>query len=187
MDQELLHFLKALADENRLRVIGLLAHRPHTVDEVATVLELKPSTVSHHLSKLTAAGLVSVEAQGHYHMYSLRSEALHDRARSLGSAEELRALAPVEGVDDPFDRKVLTTFLGSDGRIDRFPMKRKKLDVVLRYALRLFDDEGPWDEREVNDRLEELSDDTATLRRGLIDHGYMTRTTGGRSYALTSS
>lgn len=186
MDEQLLHFLKALADANRLRVIGLLAHRPHTVDEVATVLDLKPSTVSHHLSKLTAAGLVSVEAQGHYHLYSLRTEALHARARTLGSAEGLRALAPIDGVDDPFDRKVLTTFLDGEGRVERFPMKRKKLDVILRYALRLFEDDGPWDEREVNGRLETLSDDTATLRRGFIDHGYMTRTTGGRSYRRSS-
>ena len=183
MDQELLRFFKALADANRLRVIGLLAHRPHTVDEVATVLDLKPSTVSHHLSKLAAAGLVSVEAQGHYHEYSLRLEALHDRARTLGSAEGLRRLAPIDGVEDPFDRKVLATFLNEAGRVEQFPMKRKKLDVILRYALKLFEDEGTWDEREVNTRLEALSDDTATIRRGFIDHGYMTRSAGGRAYA----
>ncbi|MGD8601870.1 MAG: DUF2087 domain-containing protein [Gemmatimonadota bacterium] len=43
--------------------------------------------------------------------------------------------------------------------------------------------EGPWDEAEVNRRLEELADDTATLRRGFIDHGLMTRDPGGRAYS----
>ena len=182
-DDALLLFFKALADANRLRVIGLLAHRPHSVEELATVLELRPSTLSHHLSKLVAAGLVRGEAQGHYHVYSLDVESLHDRARTLSSYEELRELAAIDGLDDPFDRKVLSTFLDKDGRINRFPMKRKKFEAVLRYALRLFEDEGPWDEREVNRRLEGLSDDTATLRRGFIDHGMMKREPGGRAYS----
>ena len=181
-DDSLLQFFKALADANRLRLVGLLAHRPHSVEELATVLELRPSTVSHHLSKLAAASLVRSEAQGHYHVYSLDLGSLHERARTLSSHDELRELAAIEGLEDPFDRKVLSTFIDEDGRIERFPMKRKKFEVILRYALRLFEDEGPWDESEVNRRLETLSDDTATLRRGFIDHGWMTRNSGGRAY-----
>ncbi len=181
-DEQLLAFFKALADANRLRVVGLLARRPHTVEELATVLEVRASTVSHHLSKLTQAGLVRSEADGHYHVYSLDLESLHGRAKELASQDHLRDLADVDGVEDPYDRKVLSTFLDADGRISQFPIKRKKLQVLLRHALRLFDDEGPWDEKEVNERLETLSDDTATLRRGLIDHGFMTRETGGRAY-----
>ncbi|MEM7415692.1 MAG: metalloregulator ArsR/SmtB family transcription factor [Gemmatimonadota bacterium] len=187
MDDTLLRFFKALSDANRLRVIGLLAHRPHTVDELATVLEIRPSTLSHHLAKLSDADLVKVEAQGHYHLYSLDLAALHTRAKALGDTAALRDLAPVEGVEDPFDRKVLSTFLDDEGRVAQFPVKRKKLDVILRYALQRFEDEGPWTERQVNDRLEALSDDTATIRRGFIDHGYMTRTPGGRSYSRTDT
>lgn len=181
-DESLLQFFKALADANRLQVVGLLARRPHSVEELATVLDLRPSTVSHHLAKLAAADLVTSEARGHYHIYSLDVEALNGRARTLSSHEELRGLADSEGIDDPFDRKVLNAFLGEDGRIDRYPMKRKKFEAILRYALRLFEDDGPWEEQEVNRRLETLSEDTATLRRGFIDHGWMTRSPGGRAY-----
>ena len=181
-ETELLQFFKALADANRLRMVGLLAHRPYSVEELATVLELRASTVSHHLSKLAGAGLVRSEAQGHYHVYSLNLDSLHRRARTLASHEELKEIAAIEGLEDPFDRKVLSTFLAQDGRITQFPMKRKKFEVLLRYALRLFEDEGPWDEKEVNRRLETLTDDTATLRRGFVDHGWMTRDPGGRAY-----
>jgi hypothetical protein len=159
-----------------------LARRPYSVEELATVLELRPSTVSHHLSKLSAANLVRSEAQGHYHVYSLDLESLHERARSLSSNEGLRELAEVEGLEDPFDRKVLATFLDGEGRIAQFPMKRKKFEVILRYALSAFEDDGPWEESEVNRRLEALSDDTATLRRGFIDHGLMERESGGQAY-----
>ena len=56
---ELLAFFKALADANRLKIIGLLAQDEYPVEQIAEMLDLRPSTVSHHLSKLSKAGLVS--------------------------------------------------------------------------------------------------------------------------------
>ena len=49
---ELLEFFKALADANRLKIIGLLAQDEYTVEEMAEILTLRPSTVSHHLTRL---------------------------------------------------------------------------------------------------------------------------------------
>jgi hypothetical protein len=178
----LLSFFKALADANRLRIVGLLAHRAYAVEELATVLELRPSTVSHHVAKLVAAGLARGSADGHYHLYSLDLDALHQRARQLLSDDGLRGLAGQESDLDPFEQKVLSAFSDADGRINQIPMKRKKFEVLLRHALRLFEDEGPWDEKEVNRRLKTLTDDTAAFRRGFIDHGYMQRDVGGREY-----
>ena len=183
-DDTLLTFFKALADRNRLRVVGLLAHRAYAVEELATVLELRPSTVSHHLSKLTAAGLVRSTAQGHYHVYALDLDALERSARTRLSQDDLRELAPRTSDLDPFDEKVLSTFLDEHGRIRQLPMKRKKFQVLLRHALRLFDDEGPWPEKEVNERLQVLTSDTASLRRGFIDHGLMVRNRDGSAYRL---
>ena len=180
-----MEFFKALADPNRLKIIGLLAHRPHSVEELATVLDLRASTVSHHAAKLARAGLIAAEAQGHYHVYALRLEALPGMARQLLSEQTLKAIAE-EGTD-AFDHKVLAAFLDDEGRITAFPMKRKKFDVLLRHALRKFEDDGEWDEREVNRRLEPLTDDVATLRRGFIDHGYMTREPGGARYRRVAS
>lgn len=180
--EPLVAFFKALADGNRLRVVGLLAHRPYSVEELAMVLDLRASTVSHHLAKLAAVGLVTSSTRGHYHMYSLQLDTLHEQAKRLSSDESLRGLAAVEGPTDAFDQKVLSAFFGDDGRLVKVPMKRKKFDVVLRYALRLFDDAGPWDEREVNRRLKTIADDVASLRRGLVDHRMMKREPGGKQY-----
>lgn len=63
---ELVTFFKALADSSRLKIVGLLAQRPYTVEQLAAMLDLRPSTVSHHLSRLTEAGLVSARAEGYY-------------------------------------------------------------------------------------------------------------------------
>lgn len=184
---QLLPFLKALADANRLRVVGLLAHRPHAVEELADVLELRPSTVSHHLRRLAAAGLVRSEASGHYHLYALDLAALQRHARALAEPETVRALEPQREGIDPYDARVLRTFLDEEGRITQFPMKRKKFEVLLRHALRRFDGDGPWTESEVNGRVAALSDDTATLRRGFIDHRFMTRDARGTAYRLTAA
>ena len=188
-DDVLLTFFKSLADANRLRIIGLLAHRPHTVGELAEVIELKAPTISHHLSKLSAAGLVTATVQGHYHLYALDTDALELRARTLLSSDELRELAPsadaIDPIDpiDPYDRKVLNTFLDADGRMTAHPMKRKKFEVLLRHALRTyFIDEGPWSEMQINERIKPMTDDVASIRRGFIDHGLMTRDVRGAEY-----
>ena len=182
-DEPLLTFFKSLADANRLRIVGLLAHRTHTVEELAEVLGLRPSTVSHHLAKLAAAGLVSASVQGHYHHYALDTAALEARARALLSTEELRELASVDDAVDPYERKVLASFLDERGRLKAHPMKRKKFEVILRHALRNhFTDAGPWPEIEVNQRLKAMTDDVASIRRGFIDHGLMTRDAAGTAY-----
>ena len=49
MSEELVTFFKALSDANRLKIIGLLAQQPYSVEELAALLNLKASTVSHHL------------------------------------------------------------------------------------------------------------------------------------------
>ncbi|HNC99899.1 MAG TPA: ArsR family transcriptional regulator, partial [Myxococcota bacterium] len=46
MSEILLPFFKSLADANRLRIIGLLAHQERGVEELAEALDLRPSTVS---------------------------------------------------------------------------------------------------------------------------------------------
>jgi DNA-binding transcriptional ArsR family regulator len=182
-EEILLTFFKSLADANRLRIVGLLAHRPHAVEELAEVLGLRPSTISHHLSKLTAAGLVAASVQGHYHLYALDVAALGARARALLSTDDLRELVEVDGAVDPYDRKILQTFLDAEGRMKAHPMKRRKFAVLLRHALRTyFTDEGPWSEREINERLEAMTDDVASIRRGFIDHGFMTRDAWGKAY-----
>lgn len=183
MDSDPLPFFKALADANRLRVVGLLAQRAHSVEELARILELRPSTVSHHLAKMAAVGLVKSSTRGHYHLYALDVDALHEHAKRISTPATLeRWAAPRTPASDPYAEKVLATFLDAQGRLKKLPMQRKKLDVVLRHALRLFEDEGPWDEREVNRRLKTLSDDVASLRRGLIDHRLLARKPGGKEY-----
>src|SRR5262245_43978254 len=90
---KLLRFFKAMSDETRLRIVGLLAGAEHSVDEVAKRLGVKPPTVSHHLSKLRELDLVSMRTEGNSHVYRLRREALTALSRDLLTERKLSSLA----------------------------------------------------------------------------------------------
>jgi predicted transcriptional regulator len=179
--EELLTFFKALSDENRLKIVGFLAQKPYTVESLAEALHLGVSTTSHHLSKLTRAGLVTARADGHYYIYSLQSEHLQSMAQHLLHSENLPKPSE-ELIEDAFDRKVLANFTDADGRITSFPAQRKKYEVLLRYVVRSFEPGLRYTEKQVNEILSRYNEDTADLRRGLIDSKLMAREVGGSAY-----
>ena len=69
---------KALADPARVRLVNLLAtsDEPVCACELIGPLGLAQPTVSHHLKKLTQAGLLQREQRGVWAFYSLNREAL---------------------------------------------------------------------------------------------------------------
>ena len=183
---ELLGFFRALADANRLKIVGLLSQRAYTVEQLSALLGLGESTVSHHLSRLAEAELVSARADGHYSVYSLQLDALSGMARRLLRTERLPELA--EGIDlGSFDKKVLASFTGPDGRFTAFPTQEKKYLVLLRHVLREFQPGVRYSEKKVNQILLRYSDDTARLRRSLVEYGLMDREGGGRDYWMKES
>ena len=56
----MLQFCKAMADESRLKIIGLLSTAEHSVQQLASILELKEPTVSHHLGVLKQLDLLQI-------------------------------------------------------------------------------------------------------------------------------
>jgi predicted transcriptional regulator len=179
--EELLSFFKALADANRLRIVGLLAGGPLSVEQLAAMLDLRPSTVSHHLSRLSQAGLVSSSSESYYHMYRLETDTLAEMAQRLLSKETLPVVAADVDID-AYDRKVLQVYLGADGRLKDLPGQWKKLQVVLRHILPAFDLGTRYSEQQVNEILERFHPDTATLRREMIANKMMGREGGGGEY-----
>jgi predicted transcriptional regulator len=181
MSDELVNFFKALADANRLKIIGLLAQQPYSVEELAALLDLKPSTVSHHLAKLAQVGLVSENTQSYYNVYQLDEKALESKSKSLFSQENLAA--SVADVDaDAYDHKVIKDYARKDGSLKTIPAQRKKLDAVLRHVVQAFEVDKKYSEKKVNEILAKYHEDTATLRRELVGAKLMKREGGGGDY-----
>jgi biotin operon repressor len=181
MLNELLLFLKALAEEKRLKIIGLLAQSTYSVEELTQMLGISVSTTSHHLSKLAQAGLVSARADGHYYHYSLQTETLREMAQRLLQTDSLPQLSE-ELTQDAYERKVLKAFLDAEGRIKTIPAQEKKYLVLLHYLAQAFKPGDRYTERQVNEIISEYHQDTALLRRDLVDYRLLAREGGGGYY-----
>lgn len=69
---------KALSDPTRVRLVNMLANSPEAVCvcEMNAHFDLGQPTLSHHLKKLVAAGLLKREQRGTWAYYSLDRESL---------------------------------------------------------------------------------------------------------------
>jgi DNA-binding HxlR family transcriptional regulator len=176
-DEQLLIFFKALADATRLKIVGLLAQKSLSVEELATLLALRPSTVSHHLSMLSDAGLVSARAESYYNVYQLESKVLEEMSHHLLAHDTLPAAAAMVDIN-AYDRQVLNDFLLPDGHLKAVPAQRKKREAVLRHVLQAFEPGIRYSEKQVNEILVRFHHDTATLRRELIVYKMLARESG---------
>lgn len=184
---DLLRFFKALADETRLKMVALLASKSCSGDQLAELLSIKRATVSHHLSKLADAGLVSFISEGHRKFYALRLDTVRATAQQLQAKDpglqlpenaDTRRFYPNRAPYDEYDRKVVKDFFHSDGSLRQLPMQRKKFLAVLKHILQDIEPGREYTEKEINALLKRRHPDTASLRRGMIDFRLMERKSG---------
>ena len=179
-------FFKALADENRLKIVGLLAQDRYAGEVLAERLGLTPATVSHHLARLAEAGLVESQMDGHAKLYRLRLDVVHGLANRLLARDALPQTAERLLADDAppvlsaFDAKVLKDFIQPDGTLHQIPVSQKKLQVVLRHIVQRFEPGKRYTEKALNAELAKVHPDTASLRRAFIEYKLMAR--GGGEY-----
>lgn len=75
-----IELLKAIAEPNRARILMMLREKPLCVCEITSVLHIKTSTVSNHLSILKEAGLIADAKDGKWINYKINQDvplALH--------------------------------------------------------------------------------------------------------------
>jgi predicted transcriptional regulator len=191
--QELLIFLKLLSDESRLTLLRLLNQQEYNVGDLAKQVELGEPTVSHHLSKLRQAGLVSLRMEGNQRFYRLNQKGLARFKKLVANIEQFPPepepvasdVSWIDALDWPEeDRKVLHDYT-RNGKLTRIPSKRGKLLVILRWLATLFDPDVRYSEAEVNQIIKSVhKEDYVGLRRDLIDMGYLRRERGGGKYWL---
>jgi biotin operon repressor len=159
----------------------LLSDQSHTVEELAEMLGVSVSTKSHHLSRLAEAGLVSANPEGHYYRYSIQTDFLQEMSLRILRKDGLPAIHQQQ---QPltFEERVLKTFTDVDGRILAIPKQEKKFSVVLAHAFKPFEKNRNCTGQEVEEILQRFNDDTATLRRAMIEYHWMDRSKDGTQY-----
>jgi hypothetical protein len=162
----MLQFCKAMADESRLKMVGLLSGAEHSVQQLASMLNLKEPTVSHHLAVLKQLELVRMRAVGNFRWYRLNAEVLGKISRAVFRPENIARLA-VTADARGFERKVLDNFLDGD-RLREIPVSYKKRLVILKWLAGFFELGISYSEAQVNAILKPHHQDCATLRREMI-------------------
>ncbi len=74
-----------LSDPSRLRLIALLARRPHYGQEMALALGMSGATISHHTELLLKAGVLDIERRVHRTYFVLRAAAVAELLRGATS------------------------------------------------------------------------------------------------------
>ena len=172
----LLNFFKVLANENRLKLVGILSQSECSVEDLAARLALKEPTISHHLMKLKELNLVEMRALGNTHLYKLNGETLSSLNKSLFTSKQM-ANWTKDISSSAWEEKVLRSYLDGD-QIREIPASRKKRFVLLKWLINKFDLGRTYSEKEVNEIIKRHHPDSATIRREFIGYNLMKREQG---------
>jgi biotin operon repressor len=163
---------KALADETRLKILRALSERETYVELLAERMQLSPATVSFHMKKLSAAGLVRARKEQYYAIYSLKEEAFNMTIKEALSGGEQDASEKLR--EEQYRQKVIKTFM-PDNYCQTMPAQFKKRQMVLEEIFRAFEVGKVYPEREDNEIIERFHNDYCMVRRAFVDSGWMTR------------
>jgi DNA-binding transcriptional ArsR family regulator len=72
------NFFKALSDPNRRQILELLKNKDMSVKELQVNFSITQEAISHHLSILKKAGLVTDERKGQFVFYSLNTSVFEE-------------------------------------------------------------------------------------------------------------
>ncbi len=125
---DVIHWMAALSDEARIRVLRLVERQELSVAELCDVLQANQSKVSRHLKVLADNGFVQSRGVGTAHLYRMRLDEIDPAARRLWIvAREQTDIRPwarqdelrLESVLHARETDAQTFFAGAAGEWDR--------------------------------------------------------------------
>jgi hypothetical protein len=160
-----------LADDDRRRVFAALVLGGSTLDEVRASTGLTARRAATALARLVAGDLV---VRGDRGEHVLLGEAC--RLAAMAAASERPGPDPTDDVPEDDARILRRYFRG--GRLTQIPPQRARKLVILDRLAQEFDVGARYSERQVNAILRRFHEDVASLRRFLVDEGFLDRAAG---------
>jgi hypothetical protein len=158
-----------LADADRRAVVAALALGASDLAGIRRATGLDARAIAKAVDRLVRGELVEV-SDGHH----LLIEAAFTRAARLAAPAVAEEEHP-EASDD--EARVLRSFV-RDGRLLSMPASHSKRQIVLDHIAQSFDPGVRYTEKQVNAILVSWYEDTATVRRYLVDGGFLSRESG---------
>ncbi|MCD4753136.1 MAG: DUF2087 domain-containing protein [Anaerolineaceae bacterium] len=166
---------KSLGHPVRLLIMNLIKTKPRHTEELAVILNLKPATISHHLSLLSEVGLLTSHKDQYYQIYKLVEAPLQKTIVEMVQIPQPDLVPGVE--EDAYRKKVIRAFF-RHGRLTQIPAQQKKKQVILEEIVKIFTPGEKYSEWDVNKMLVDFNEDVASLRRYLIEFKLMNRAKG---------
>lgn len=155
--------LSALAAPERLKVFAAVVLGRGTAVEIAQETGIVRAKIERALGRLVREGMIGKDRGRYGVIEGAFGEAL---ARSAGESGTLS--------DDPRVDAELRKFF-KDGRLVSIPARRNKRLLVLDHISSMFEPGRYYPERQVNAVVREFHSDYASLRRYLVDEGFLRR------------
>ncbi len=191
-NKELKQFAEALLDVDRLKIVGELARGSRSISALSKRVGMDGDSVIAHMEILSKTGVVSLQKQADGEVtYLLAEKALEEmskrqfnRARSLQQREP--DMRDIGSQFSPEEQKYIRSFTDRNGIIKHLPAltKKAKLLAVLRYAMQDLVPGQVYSEKDFNQALSRFTRDAASVRRYLVDFGYIDREVDGSAYWL---
>jgi hypothetical protein len=162
-------FLRAALDPVRLAILGRAISGPVDVDELTSALGVDRAHVVKAVGRLRGIGLLDANL-------TVQPETLRSLADSL-EQQPVAASVITRGPWGKDEAQVLSHFF-TGTRLKSVPVQRQKRRIVLERLAQEFEAGVRYAEKEVNGILEQFDPDHATLRRYLVDEGFMKREGG---------
>lgn len=181
--------LKALADPTRFATVALLAQAPRSGDELAALLDLNPSTISHHLAKLQDAGLVVNKTEQYYRIYFLQEQTLATLQESLVLPALIEMVSAMKTVDsDAYRQQILSRWI-VDGKLQGLPTPIKQRDIVLQWLIDKFTVNVQYEPAQLDTILNQWCSwahpkqlDITSITSALVAGNYLARKRDGSVY-----
>jgi len=175
MSDNLVSIFKCLADKSRLQIIKSLSKEDMYVERLGERLGLSAPTISFHLKKLEAVGIVSAYKDQYYAMYTLCRDTL--KFNVLDSLLDDKDDNIENERDIVYRQSVLSNFFVY-GKLKKIPSQSKKREIVLEEIANSFETGRKYTEREVNITIADFHDDFCTIRREMVGLGIFIRNDG---------
>ncbi len=159
-----------LAEPERRRVVAAMILGAIQLNDIVKTSGLSTRVVIDSLDRMEAAGLVEA---GDASTWILLEEAFKRAARDAAPGPD-----PTGFPDEPESERRILDAAFKDGRLVRLPTKRSRRLVALDHLSQRFEPGRHYSEKQVNAVLARVHDDTAALRRYLVDEGFMDREHG---------
>jgi len=175
--------VSVLANDSRLKLVGLLSLQAYSLEELASSLGMKVALVARHLRNLQHLGLVEIrpEKTGSLSRYTLNMESFRLRASSWYISHEPVSSGDEVAVDESIfeegEGEIIRRFFAGT-RLITIPAGRKNLAIIVKWFAQLFEVDVSYQEKEVNEIIQRHYHDYAFFKKDLVGRGFLRRDHG---------